>query len=122
LRAYELALAINRLFNALLTSVWRLKKAGYIHDAAQELERLLAANPVGESPAHLAMVHLTPPIYTPNNFIRPSRTRPYLKSWNWTLTTRRPPPSATGSRTRLIRPEPRPIVSHAIGYSPIFYF
>jgi hypothetical protein len=60
LRAYEMALAITPdSFNARFNFGLALKRANYIRDAAQELERLLASNSAGESSAHLAMVHLT---------------------------------------------------------------
>lgn len=58
-RAYETALTINpQSFIARFNFGLALKKAGYIRDAAQELERLLVTN-ANESPAHLAAVHLT---------------------------------------------------------------
>src|SRR5579883_122136 len=54
-----MALAINPdSFTARFNFGLALKRANYIYDAAQELERLLASNPTGESPARLAMVHL----------------------------------------------------------------
>lgn len=60
LLAYEMALAINPgSFNARFNFALALKKANYIQDAALELERLLANCPPDESPAHLAMAHLT---------------------------------------------------------------
>jgi tetratricopeptide (TPR) repeat protein len=58
LSAYETALAITpKSFNARFNFALALKKAGYLIDAAQQLERLLVINP-GESPAHLAAAHL----------------------------------------------------------------
>lgn len=58
--AYEMALAINPgSFNARFNFALALKKAGYIQDAALELERLVAASSADESPTHLAMAHLT---------------------------------------------------------------
>ncbi|HZQ47711.1 MAG TPA: tetratricopeptide repeat protein [Verrucomicrobiae bacterium] len=60
LLAYETALAINPgSFNARFNFALALRKANYIQDAALELERLLASCPPEESPAHLAMAHLT---------------------------------------------------------------
>lgn len=60
LLAYETALAINPgSFNARFNFALALKKAGYIQDAALELERLVAANSPDESPTQLAMAHLT---------------------------------------------------------------
>ena len=60
LLAYETALSINPgSFNARFNFALALKKANYIQDAALELERLVAASPQDESPAHLAMAHVT---------------------------------------------------------------
>lgn len=60
LRAYEMALAINPdSFIARFNFALALKRANYTYDAVQQLEKLLASNPASESPAHLAMVHLT---------------------------------------------------------------
>ena len=60
LRAFELALAIKPdSFSARYNFGLALKQANYIQDAAAELERLVASSPAGESPAHLALVHLT---------------------------------------------------------------
>ncbi|MDB6016866.1 MAG: Tetratricopeptide 2 repeat protein [Pedosphaera sp.] len=58
LLAYETALAITPdSFNARFNFAQALKKANYMIDAAQELEKLLVIN-TGESPAHLATAHL----------------------------------------------------------------
>lgn len=60
LRAYEMALAINpESFIARFNFGLALRRANYTYDAVQQLEKLLASNPASESPAHLAMVHLT---------------------------------------------------------------
>ena len=60
LAAYETALAIKpSSFNARFNFALALKKAGYIEDAAGELERVLTVAADGESPTHLALVHLT---------------------------------------------------------------
>jgi len=58
----------NRSFNARFNFGFGAQKGGYIQTRRRKLERLSPANPVGESPAHLAMVHLTLAIYTPNKF------------------------------------------------------
>jgi tetratricopeptide (TPR) repeat protein len=81
LLAYETALAIKpESFSARFNFSLALRKAGYLLDAAQELERLIAVNPSGESPAHLALAHLTLANLYADQFRRPSSARPhYLK-------------------------------------------
>jgi len=60
LRAYELAVAIDPdSFNARFNFGLALKKANYIQDAAEELERLVSGNPAAETTAHLTVAHLT---------------------------------------------------------------
>ena len=80
LLAYETALAIKpSSFSTRFNFALALRKANYLQDAAQELERLLAANP-GETSAHLAMVHLTLANLYAEQFHRPAAARPhYLK-------------------------------------------
>jgi tetratricopeptide (TPR) repeat protein len=81
LAAYETALAINpRSFNARFNFALALKKAGYIQDAAQELERLIAISTSDESPERLAMAHLTLANLYAEQFHQPAAARPhYLK-------------------------------------------
>jgi hypothetical protein len=60
LRAFELALAINPdSFNARFYFGLALKRANYIYDAAQELEKLLSNSAAQGSSANLALTHLT---------------------------------------------------------------
>lgn len=60
LLAYETALAINPAsFSARFNFALALKKANYIQDAAVELEKLVAPGQTPESPARLALAHLT---------------------------------------------------------------
>ena len=81
LLAYETALAIKpESFSARFNFSLALRKAGYLLDAAQELERLIASSPSGESPAHLALAHLTLANLYADQFRRPAAARPhYLK-------------------------------------------
>jgi tetratricopeptide (TPR) repeat protein len=81
LAAYETALAINpRSFNARFNFALALKKANYIQDAAQELERLIAISTSDESPERLAMAHLTLANLYSEQFHQPAAARPhYLK-------------------------------------------
>ncbi len=79
LLAYEIALAIKpESFNARLNFALALIKAGYIMDAAQELERLLAASS-NETPDHLAMAHLTLANLYAAQFHRPAAARPHYQ-------------------------------------------
>ena len=80
LLAHETALAIKPdSFSARFNFSLALKKAGYIQDAAQQLERLIAGNP-NEPPARLAMIHLTLANLYAEQFHRPDSARPhYLK-------------------------------------------
>jgi tetratricopeptide (TPR) repeat protein len=78
--AYESALAIKPdSFYARFNFALALKKAGYLIDSAQELERSLAVNSA-ESPAHLAEVHLMLANLYAEQFNQPQAARPhYLK-------------------------------------------
>jgi tetratricopeptide (TPR) repeat protein len=79
LLAYEIALAIKPdSFNARFNFALALIKANYIIDAAQELERLLAASP-NETPEHLAMAHLTLANLYAGQFHRPASARPHYQ-------------------------------------------
>lgn len=80
LLAYETALAIRPdSFMTRFKFALALGKSGYIIDAAQELERLLAANP-GEKSANLALAHLALANLYAEQFHRPATARPhYLK-------------------------------------------
>lgn len=79
LLAYEIALAIKpESFNARFNFALALIKAGYIMDAAQELERLLAASS-NETPEHLAMAHLTLANLYAAQFHRPAAARPHYQ-------------------------------------------
>ena len=80
LLAHETALAIKPdSFSARFNFSLALKKAGYIQDAAQQLERLLAAN-TQEPTARIAMAHLTLANLYAEQFHRPEYARPhYLK-------------------------------------------
>jgi tetratricopeptide (TPR) repeat protein len=79
LLAYEIALAIKPdSFNARFNFALALIKANYIMDAAQELERLLAASP-DETPEHLAMAHLTLANLYAEQFQRPAAARPHYE-------------------------------------------
>jgi tetratricopeptide (TPR) repeat protein len=80
LSAHETALAIRPdSFNARFNFALALKKAGYLIDAAQELERLLVVN-ANESPAHLASAHLMLANLYAEQFHQPHAARPhYLK-------------------------------------------
>ena len=80
LSAYETALAINpRSFNARFNFSLALKKAGYIQDAATELERLLVICPPDERPEHLAMAHLTLANLYAEEFHQPAAARPHYE-------------------------------------------
>ncbi len=81
LSAYETALAIDpRSFNARFNFSLALKKAGYIQDAAQELERVIVICAADESPERLAMAHLTLANLYSEQFHQPAAARPhYLK-------------------------------------------
>ncbi len=77
LLAYEIALAIKPdSFNARFNFALALIKANYVVDAAQELERLLAASQ-NETPQHLAMAHLTLANLYAEQFHRPAAARPH---------------------------------------------
>jgi tetratricopeptide (TPR) repeat protein len=79
LLAYEIALAIKpESFNARFNFALALIKANCIVDAAQELERLLAASP-NETPEHLAMAHLTLANLYAEQFHRPASARPHYQ-------------------------------------------
>jgi tetratricopeptide (TPR) repeat protein len=80
LLAHETALTIKPdSFSARFNFSLALKKAGYIQDAAQQLERLLVKN-TQEPPARLAMVQLTLANLYAEQFHRPDYARPhYLK-------------------------------------------
>ena len=77
LLAYEIALAIKPdSFNARFNFALALIKANYVMDAAQELEKLIAASP-DEAPQHLAMAHLTLANLYAEQFHRPAAARPH---------------------------------------------
>jgi hypothetical protein len=80
-RAYEMALAVRpESFDARFNFGLALKRANYIVDAAQELERLLASSSTREAPARLALLHLTLGNLYAQEFNRPALARPhYLK-------------------------------------------
>jgi tetratricopeptide (TPR) repeat protein len=80
-RAYELAVAVRpESFDARFNFGLALKRANYIVDASQELERLLASSPAKESPARLAMLHLTLGNLYAQEFNQPALARAhYLK-------------------------------------------
>jgi tetratricopeptide (TPR) repeat protein len=79
LLAYEIALAIRPdSFNARFNFALALIKGNYIIDAAQELERLLAAAH-DETPQHLAMAHLTLANLYAEQFHRPASARPHYQ-------------------------------------------
>ncbi len=80
LLAHETALAIKPdSFSARFNFSLALKKAGYIQDAAQQLEQLLAAR-TQEPTARIAMTHLTLANLYAEQFHRPEYARPhYLK-------------------------------------------
>ncbi len=79
LLAYEFALAIKPdSFNARFSFGLALIKGNYIMDAAQELERLLAASSK-ETPEHLAMIHLTLANLYAGQFHRPAAARPHYQ-------------------------------------------
>jgi len=81
LRAFELALVIKPdSFGTRYNFGLALKQANYIQDAAEELERLAASNPASETPARLALAHLTLANLYSEQFHQPSLARPhYLK-------------------------------------------
>ena len=81
LLAYETALAIKPdSFIARFNFALALQKAGYIQDAAQELERLVAASAPDESQEHLALAHLTLANLYAEQFHQPAFARAhYLK-------------------------------------------
>jgi tetratricopeptide (TPR) repeat protein len=80
LSAYETALAISpESFNARFNFALALRKAGYLIDAAKELERLLIVNK-NETPEHLAATHLMLASLYSEQFHQPRAARPhYLK-------------------------------------------
>jgi len=81
LRAYELAVSLKPdSFSTRFNFGLVLKRANYIQDAAEELERLLASNTATETPARLAVVHLTLGNLYAEQFHQPAPARKhYLK-------------------------------------------